>query len=264
MFKGIVRLGLLGLALIIAAGCSQGDGSGKATSQATDVMVPDDIFWLTESSMPTGRIGSTASAVGSKIYTIGRLDGSNGSSSSMYNNNLYYAAIEEYDLLTNMRLTKASMPTSRTGFAVGVVGNKIYAIGGWDGFNYLTAVEEYDPLTDKWRTKAQMPTGRASLSIGVVRDRIYAIGGWDSRGHLNVVEKYDPVTDRWATKAPMPTDRFDLDVNVANDRIYIYIIREWDGSIEEWDRSNNLTAVAEYDPMTDQWTTLASMPTGLF
>jgi hypothetical protein len=34
------------------------------------------------------------------------------------------------------------MPTARSYLAVGVVGSKIYAIGGYNGSSYLTTVEE--------------------------------------------------------------------------------------------------------------------------
>ncbi|MEW5818252.1 MAG: kelch repeat-containing protein, partial [Spirochaetota bacterium] len=56
--------------------------------------------------------------------------------------------------------TKAPMLTARHDLSVGVVNNKIYAIGGWNGSSYLTAVEEYNPTTNQWGTKASMPTGR--------------------------------------------------------------------------------------------------------
>jgi predicted Zn-dependent protease len=62
------------------------------------------------------------------------------------------------------------MPTAREGLAVGVVNNKIYAIGGWGG-SYLSTVEEYDPATNTWTTKASMPTGREYLAVGVFRWR---------------------------------------------------------------------------------------------
>jgi len=43
--------------------------------------------------------------------------------------------------------TKTSMPTARYGLAIGVVNNKIYAIGGYNGA-YLSTNEEYDPATN--------------------------------------------------------------------------------------------------------------------
>jgi N-acetylneuraminic acid mutarotase len=79
--------------------------------------------------------------------------------------------VEEYDPATNQWTTMAPMPTGREGLAVGVVNNKIYAIGGVGrdcNPNPCTVVEEYDPATDQWNIKAPMPTGRYGLAAGVV------------------------------------------------------------------------------------------------
>jgi len=121
-------------------------------------------------------------------------------------------------------VTKAPMPTARTYLAVGVVNNKIYAIGGSmgnRGCKHCTTVEEYDPMTDTWTKKASMPTGRDNLAVGVVGGKIYAIGGVGGNGDtLTTVEEYDPDTNKWTMKASMPTARWGLAVSVVNNKIY--------------------------------------------
>lgn len=151
--------------------------------------------------------------------------------------------------------TKASMPTKLNGLGVGVVNNKIYVIGGRTFEGEQNIVEEYDPITDTWTTKQQMPSARSHLAIGVVNDKIYAIGGL---GGMNVTEEYDPVTDTWSTNAPMPTSRFWFSVGVVNNKIYA-IGGEVRGSEPGEDATVGI--VEEYDPLTDSWTTKASMPT---
>jgi N-acetylneuraminic acid mutarotase len=93
----------------------------------------------------------------------------------------YLTTVEEYDPASDqwMPAQKAPMPTARYSLAVGVVNDKIYAIGGCcgTGFSPLATVEEYDPATDKWTTKAPMPIDREGLAVGVVGGKIYAIGG---------------------------------------------------------------------------------------
>ncbi len=87
--------------------------------------------------------------------------------------------------------TKASMLTARSGLAIGVVNNKVYAIGGYNG-SYLPTNEEYDPATNSWTTKASMLTARSGLAIGVVNNRVYAIGGTSGSNYLPMNEEYTP------------------------------------------------------------------------
>ena len=86
------------------------------------------------------------------------------------------------------------MPTPRAlNLSTSVVGDKIYAIGGYKDGPGLSVVEVYDPVEDEWTEKAGMPTGRRGLSTSVVRAKIYAIGGSldSSPMERGVVEVYD-------------------------------------------------------------------------
>jgi N-acetylneuraminic acid mutarotase len=76
--------------------------------------------------------------VNGKIYAIGGYNDSSGCLST----------VEEYDPATDTWTTKTPMPTTRAGLAIGVVNNKIYAIGGHGGGSLLSTVEEYDPKYD--------------------------------------------------------------------------------------------------------------------
>jgi hypothetical protein len=53
--------------------------------------------------------------------------------------------------------SRAPMPTPRISLAIGVVNNKIYAIGGhgWEVPDCLNVTEEYDPITNTWTTKGE-------------------------------------------------------------------------------------------------------------
>jgi N-acetylneuraminic acid mutarotase len=204
-------------------------------------------LWTAKSPMPTARGGLAVGVVGGKVYAIGGYyyDKAN-------HNNHYLTTVEEYDPIADVWTTKAPMPTGRAYLAAGVVGGKIYAIGGWDGRNRLDAVEEYDPATDSWTTKAQMPTGRYYLAAGAVGDKVYAIGGWNG-SFLTAVEEYDPTTDRWTVKAPMSTGREGLAAGVMGGKIYV---------VGGWNGICCLAAVEEYDPASDRWEAKAPMSTG--
>ena len=102
---------------------------------------------------------------------------------------------EMYDPATNTWTTRSPMPTSRNHAFSGVVGGKIYVIGGRIGAGNIPAttnidvVEEYDPATNLWgrgqgphadaaqRRRARRPTtarstsGAASCRTGSCRRR---------------------------------------------------------------------------------------------
>lgn len=49
----------------------------------------------------------------------------------------------------------ASMSISRDAVGVCLLGDKLYAVGGYDGQTYLNTVESYDPQTNEW-TQVQL------------------------------------------------------------------------------------------------------------
>jgi N-acetylneuraminic acid mutarotase len=211
--------------------------------------------WSTVASMPTARWG-LAAAAGSdgRIYAIG-----GGNLSGLL------STVEAYSPSTNSWSSVAPMPTARTGLAA-VTGSdgRIYAIGGSDGSHPLRTVEAYDPSTNTWSTVAPMPTAR-SVAAATGRDgRIYAIGGYNPiNPHsglaevFNAVEAYDPRTNTWSTVAPMPTARAGLAAATGPDgRIYAI-----GGCAYDHGACRSLKTVEAYDPATNTWSTVASLPT---
>lgn len=52
------------------------------------------------------------------------------------------------------------MTSSRSNAGAAMLGEAIYAVGGFDGNNFLNTMEVYNPDTDEWNdcTKAPTPT----------------------------------------------------------------------------------------------------------
>lgn len=209
--------------------------------------------WIPRASMPTKRSTLTAVSANDKIYAIGGAASVSGGALSTN---------EEFDPVSNSWTVKASMPTPRNWISAAVVNGKVYVIGGSDNSGDIFSMNEmYDPLTDTWITKAQCPHARLACGIGVVNGKIYLIGGWVRPGSppgepTTLNEEYDPQADTWTTKTPMPTARNGLGVAVVNNRIYAI-----GGATDFNPWTNNLNVVEEYDPSTDTWRTVESMPT---
>lgn len=154
----------------------------------------------------------------------------------------------------NYWTSKAAMPTTRYDLAAGVIGGKLYAVGGTaPGQGDYSTNEEYDPATNSWTTKAAMPTARYRLAAAATGGKLYAAGGMNEVGAvLNQNEEYDPAANSWATKAAMPTARYLLAAGAVGGKLY---------AVGGHNGSTLLNLNEEYDPAVNSWTTKAAMPT---
>ena len=183
----------------------------------------------------------------------------------------------EYDPAADRWKALAPMPTKRGSPVAAVVGDRIYVIGGAAlpagskdtailpsrPHMSLAAVEEYDPATNTWRARASMPTPRNHAVAGAVNGKVYVIGGrtgaaFISSGSSNVdvVEEYDPATDAWGSaRARMPSARSAMAAGVYEGRIYVT-----GGEGQDAQRMYTFRALEAYDPASNAWTVLPSMP----
>jgi N-acetylneuraminic acid mutarotase len=215
--------------------------------------IDENSSWTTLTPMPTARGGLGVAVVNGKIYAIGGLSGN-----SPVNSN------EQFDPISNQWTVEMPMPTARSGFAISVYDNKIYVIGGTVGNGYVANNEVYDPSTNTWETKASMPTPRSDLTASVVNDKIYLIGGkkYSSTDpyyiETNVNEVYDPANNTWTTKASIPTAVYGYASATINGKIYII-----GGSNNPTSSQNGalIDANQVYDPVTDNWSLAANLPT---
>ena len=59
----------------------------------------------------------------------------------------------------------ASLSSKRDAVAACLFGDRLVAIGGYDGSHYLRMVEQYDPNTNEWSSLAPLITGRAGACV---------------------------------------------------------------------------------------------------
>jgi N-acetylneuraminic acid mutarotase len=143
--------------------------------------------------------------------------------------------------------SKQNMSIAREMLASGVINNKIYVVGGYNGV-ILDINEEYDPITDSWMTKAPMSVARAGLATAVTNGKLYALGGFgDIENYAEFVnEEYNPVTNSWQRKALMPTGRSSFAAAAVDGKIYAI------GGIDSAFFTN---ANEMYDPINNTWET---------
>ncbi|MBI4887909.1 MAG: hypothetical protein HY824_12510 [Acidobacteria bacterium] len=182
----------------------------------------------------------------------------------------------EYDPAADSWKALAPMPMKRCSAIAEEVGGTIYVIGGATLMENSgeTALfgnrpqrvvgtnQVYDPATNTWATRSAMPTTRNHAFSGVVNGKIYVIGGRLGAAHVtassntDVVEEYDPARDTWGNvKARMPTPRSGGGWGTYNGRIYVA------GGEVQGDRYNaTFKALEAYEPATNRWIVLPSMP----
>ena len=80
--------------------------------------------------------------------------------------------------------TSAGGPRDRIGSAVVALGDRLYLLGGEDGFEEpIGTVDRYDPETGRWDRMPPLLTSRSSAAAAVVGQSIYVLGGYSGGPH---------------------------------------------------------------------------------
>lgn len=102
----------------------------------------------------------------------------------------YNTCLKSVEVFTQNRwIGVASLNVARRALSAVALPDGIYAIGGFDGSQYLNSVEKYDD--GRWILIEAMNNPRCTLSAVTTPDNqyIYVFGGFDN-GPINSVEKY--------------------------------------------------------------------------
>jgi N-acetylneuraminic acid mutarotase len=152
----------------------------------------------------------------------------------------------------------ASMPdgTQRGAASVAVLGGEIFVAGGFRD-RAVADFSAYDPASDSWRTLPPLPRRADHVVAGAIDGLLYVAGGRSGgiEGHSASLLAFDPERMTWTDRAPMPTSRGGGASAVVNGRLYVF-----GGEGNAADPSGIFGQVESYDPVTDDWTSLPSMP----
>jgi N-acetylneuraminic acid mutarotase len=182
----------------------------------------------------------------------------------------------EYDPAADSWRPLPPLPGKRGSAIAAEVDGKIYVIGGattMDGskdpfFTFfgparvLSTNDVYDPATNRWESRAPMSVPRNHAFSGVVDGKIYVIGGRTGHAFIlsatntDVVEEYNPVSNTWSLpKERIPTARSGGASGTDGRRIYVA-----GGEVTTKALVGAFRAVQAYDPLTNSWSALPSMP----
>jgi len=191
---------------------------------------PSTNTWASKSPMPIGTINVQAATVNGKIYAIGGSILTAGAPPySWAQPTVNFTEI--YDPVTDLWTRGAPIPYPVIGYAMTVVDNKIYVIGGQDEYNVpdinVNFTQIYDPASNLWSFGAPTPVSTMGAAAGATTSaeapkRIYVIGGMGGfLVGLNQNYVYDPAANNWTPADPMPTARFLPTVSVVDDILYV-------------------------------------------
>ena len=149
----------------------------------------------------------------------------------------------------------ASLPVARSGLALAVAEDRIYAIGGETAYGVVGDVTYYDPASDTWETATAKPMPVTDIQAAILGGRIYVPGGKTSNGSVSEgLEIYDPREDSWSDGAAMPAPRSAYGLVAFEGKLYLF---------GGWDGDQFVASVYEYNPEEDRWASHQELPTPL-
>jgi N-acetylneuraminic acid mutarotase len=250
-----------------------GDGKARGANYEYD---PATDKWTKKQPMPRPAHHAALAAVNGKIYVFGGFVAPATTAIPVGAAWEPIAEAWEFNPATDAWKPLAPLPGKRGSAIAAEVGGKIYVIGGattMEGSKdpFFTAFgparvlgtnQVYDPATNKWESRNPMSVPRNHAFSGVVNGKIYVIGGRTGHGFIlsatntDVVEAYDPASNTWSMpQERMPTARSGGASGTDGRRIYVA-----GGEVTTTELVGAFRAVEAYDPATNSWMTLPSMP----
>ncbi|XP_059483530.1 kelch-like protein 5 [Neocloeon triangulifer] len=140
-----------------------GGRDGSVCLQSVECYDPYTNKWIPCAPMAKQRGGAGVVAMNGCLYVCG-----GHAAPASYPSVARLECCERYDPKTDSWSPVAPMSVGRDGVGVCVLGDKLMAVGGYDGTQYLDLVEAYDPLANTWSLMAPMNMKRASTCTIVI------------------------------------------------------------------------------------------------
>ncbi len=232
------------------------------TTAECDVYDPAADAWRTFTTIPTGGLTHAAiTVVGDTAY----LAGGDGGTLSEGRGKTTTAAVLSYDFTTGLWGTLPSLPTARACGGMVNVDNHLVYFGGVNGtatadLSETLSLDLANPSAG-WTAGAPMPNARDHMGAAVINGVVYAVGGThlyqQTTGNDAEVDAYDPATNVWTRVASLPIAWGSLETSTqVIDGKIVVVGGQTNGGYD----GLYLNAVAAYDPTTNAWATVATLP----
>jgi non-specific serine/threonine protein kinase len=208
--------------------------------------------WRTLRDAPTARQQTASASLGGRIWVLGGLTGDDPSSVAAT------TKVEGYDPAINTWTAGPDLPVPLHHAMAVTYHGELVVMGGWipDGADLTaTTTNKAWALRDgAWVELPPMHNARAAGAAAVADDRIVITGGQADDELVAPTEVFDG--NEWKEVADIPTPREHLAAASDGGTGYVYAVGGRELSADQ-----NSGALERYDPATDRWETLPSMPT---
>ncbi|KAK3578052.1 hypothetical protein CHS0354_039611 [Potamilus streckersoni] len=150
----------VGVAVLFGKLYAVGGRDGSSCLKSVECFDPHTNKWMMCSSMSKRRGGVGVATCNGFLYAVGghEAPATNPTCSR-------FDCAERYDPKTDQWTMIASITSPRDSVGMCLLGDHLYAVGGFDGQNYLSDVENYDPVTNEWTKVSPLCTGRAGACV---------------------------------------------------------------------------------------------------
>ena len=238
-------------------GGSTGAGSSQATS-AVWLYDPATGHWTSAASMPEPRAYPMVVrlADGSVLVAGGSADG----------HPLDTAELYSPDTGSWTATGRMNVPRTEGSLIALPDGRALVAGGGIEGAPNYTAtasVEIYDPNSNSWTMTQAMSVARTLMTATLLKDgEVLVAGGstayYSAAGQLtSSVQIFDPNSNTWRETSPLPMPLYTHAATLlTNGRVLVT-----GGYSSSADSAPSLNEAFEFDPATEQWSTVAPLST---
>lgn len=139
--------------------------------------------------------------------------------------------------------------------------NRLYFTGGLGGDGFENSVQIFDPESSTWTQGTSLPAKLRGHKSVVVQDTLWILAG-ENDSYISIPQIYawNAESQGWDSKASMSVGRFQFGSAVVDEKIYAFGGIQYRGVS---DQGTFLDSMEVYDPTTDQWQTLAPLPSAL-
>ncbi|XP_073454214.1 kelch-like protein 4 isoform X1 [Aquarana catesbeiana] len=141
-----------------------GGRDGSSCLKSMECFDPHTNKWSMCAPMSKRRGGVGVATYNGFLYAVGGHDAPASNHCSRLSD-----CVERYDPKTDNWTTVAPLSVPRDAVGVCALGDRLYAVGGYDGQTYLNTVESYDTQTNEWTQEVSLNIGRAGACIVVIK-----------------------------------------------------------------------------------------------
>jgi N-acetylneuraminic acid mutarotase len=198
-------VGTIGGKLYFSGGYVGKDGGVEEQSRQVWAYDPAARRLIPRADMPRATAEGVTGVIGDILYVLPGTCDANRWPQPGYCPEEAIRRLYRYDPAKNKWGSRKPAPHFHRAGAAGVIGGKLYVVGGFNGFQPVADLDVYDPKTDTWKTLAPIPTPGVAIGTAL-QGKLYVVAGSDAY-------VYNPGTNRWSAIAA-PTWGHDAVVRV--------------------------------------------------